>query len=168
MSAGYGGTGPTLTYHAEADFVFGTGAQELYFTLISNAFSGVGFDDLTLQIVVNNGTPDDRMFSDLGDARDFFSGHSLDLGMMPAGEQNVDVSYWLTASEAGAGFGFNYDLGFTTAPAPVPEASTWAMMVAAFAGLGFAAFRRAAPRRARLPERSVAGASRQRPPTRES
>ena len=37
MSAGYGGSGQSLTYSAEADFSFTTGApEELYLTLIDN------------------------------------------------------------------------------------------------------------------------------------
>ena len=45
------------------------------------------------------------------------------------------MSYWLTASDPGAGFGFTYNVA-------VPEPSTWAMMLLGFAGLGYAGYSR--------------------------
>jgi hypothetical protein len=43
------------------------------------------------------------------------------------------VSYLLTASAIGVGFGFDFSVG-----GPVSEPSTWAMMLLGFAGLGYA------------------------------
>src|SRR5262249_41900922 len=62
MSAGYGGTGEPLTYDASADFSFAPAAsEELYLLLVSDAFSGVGFDKLELQINAG-GTLSDYVF----------------------------------------------------------------------------------------------------------
>jgi hypothetical protein len=137
MSAGYGGKGETLTYDASADFSFTPAAsEELYLLLVSDAFSGVGFDRLELQIDAR-GTLSDFVFTSLGQADMFFTDNKLDLGALAAGSPFfVDISYFLTASEPGAGFGFAYDYA-------VPEPSTWAMMLIGFVGLGFASYRRA-------------------------
>jgi hypothetical protein len=136
MSAGYGGTGEALTYEASADFNFTPAAsEELYLILVSDAFSGVGFDRLELQIDAG-GTLSDYVFTSLSQADMFFTDNKLDLGGLVAGSPfDVDISYSLTASEPGAGFGFAYD-------SAVPEPSTWAMMLIGFAGLGLAGYRR--------------------------
>lgn len=110
-------------------------AEELYLTLLDNNFSGVGFDSLELQIDAN-GRASDYSFTSLSEAELFFMDHRLALGDWSAGAQVVDVSYWLTASEPGAGFGFDYNLA-------IPETSTWAMLLAGFAGLGLVGYRRA-------------------------
>ena len=59
----------------------------------------------------------------------------VDFGYLQPGNQTIDLTYTLTASQVGAGFGFTYT-------ANIPEPSTWAMMLTGFAGLGFAALRR--------------------------
>jgi hypothetical protein len=137
MSAAYGGSGGALTYSAEADFKFTTMApEEFYLTLLDNNHAGVGFDSLELKIDVN-GTDYLTLDTDsLNFAEGFFANNRLDLGTLGAGSQSVDISYMLTASLLGAGFGFSYDTS-------VPEPSTWAMMLLGIAGLGFAGFRRA-------------------------
>ena len=137
MSAAYGGAGESLTYSAEADFNFTTGApEEFYLTLLDNNASGNGFDKLKFQVTVDGTIEVLDTFTSLSVAESFFSGNPLDLGAWSAANQTVDISYWLTASEPGAGFGFTYNVA-------VPEASTWAMMWLGFAGLGFAGYRRA-------------------------
>ena len=132
MSAGYGGTGETLTYEATADFDFTTvRTGKIYLTLLDSVASGIGFDNLELKIDVNS-VISDHVFTSLANAEAFFADNMLDLGLWAAGPQVVDLSYWLTASEPDAGFGFSYNLA-------VPEAPTWALMLAGFAGLGLAA-----------------------------
>jgi hypothetical protein len=138
MSVGYGGTGETLTYDAEADFNFATSSSEkFYLTLFSNDSSGSGFDSLELKIVVDGNSSLTYETQSLDSAEAFFTDNSLLLGVLGEGNQTVDVSYMLTASVVGDGFGFDFGVG-----GAVPEASTWAMMLAGFAGLGFATFRR--------------------------
>ena len=74
----------------------------------------------------------------LDSAEAFFTDNSLLLGVLGAGNQTVDVSYLLTASGVGDGFGFDFRVG-----GPVPEPSTWAMMLLGFAGLAYAGYRQA-------------------------
>ena len=133
MSAGYGGTGETLTYEATADFDFTTDRTgKIYLTLLDSIAGGAGFDNLELKIDVNS-IISDHVFTSLANAEAFFADNTLDLGLWGAGPQVVDLSYWLTASNPGDGFGFSYTV-------TVPEAPTWALMLAGFAGLGLAAF----------------------------
>ena len=138
MSAAYGGTGEPLTYQSVADFNFVTSAPEqLYLNLLDNDAAGVGVDQLELRIDAS-GTLFDYVFSSLADAETFFYRDPLDLGAIGAGNQVVDISYWLTASEPRAGFGFDYELS----PHAIPEPSTWAMMMLGFVGLCFVGYRR--------------------------
>jgi hypothetical protein len=126
----------TLTYEATADFDFTTKRSgKIFLTLLDSVADGTGFDSLELKIDVNS-VISDHVFTSLANAEAFFADNTLDLGLWGAGPQAVDLSYWLTASEPGAGFGFSYNLA-------VPEAPTWAMMLAGFAGLGFIGYRRA-------------------------
>ena len=153
ISAGYGGSGESLTYSAEADFSFATTAPE-YLTLLDSNASGNGFDALKFQVTVDGTIEVLDTFTSLSVAEAFFSGHTIDLGAWSAANQTVDLSYWLTASAPGAGFGFTY--AFAGPAVATPEPSTWAMMLIGFAGLGFAAHARrgarrpAAPRPARM------------------
>ncbi len=136
MSAGYGGSGESLTYSAEADFS-PTRTWDLYLTLLNNNASGEGFDTLKFQVTVDGTIEALDTFTSLSVAEAFFSGNTLYLGAWGAATVDVEVSYWLTASEPGAGFGFTYN------NVSVPEPSSWAMMLLGFAGLGFAGYRRA-------------------------
>jgi hypothetical protein len=139
MSAGYGGTGETLTYDAEADFTFATMSPEkFYLTLFSNDSSGSGFDNLEFQITVDGNSSFTFQTQSLDSAEAFFSDNSLLLGVLGEGNQTVDLSYMLTASAIGDGFGFDFGVG-----GAVPEPSTWAMMLLGFAGLGYARYWRA-------------------------
>jgi hypothetical protein len=139
MSAGYGGEGETLTYDAEADFKFATMSPEkFYLTLFSNDLSGSGFDNLEFQITVDGNSSFTFQTQSLDSAEAFFSDNSLLLGVLGEGNQTVDVTYMLTASVVGDGFGFDFGVG-----GAVPEPSTWAMMLLGFAGLGYAGFRHA-------------------------
>jgi hypothetical protein len=138
MSAGYGGSGKSLTNQTTAAFTFAANApEELFLTLLDDNSSGLGFDKLKFQVTVDGTIEVLDTFTSLNVAEAFFSDNRLDLGLWGAGEQTVDVSYWLTASETGAGFGFAYNIAAT------PEPSTWAMMLVGFASLGYAGYRRA-------------------------
>jgi hypothetical protein len=136
MSAGYGGEGETLVYETTADFSFTTTQPDpLYLTLVNFDATGDGFDSLELIVSDNadpNAPPLDFTFSSLRSAEEFFRDNRLDLGFEDAGPQVVDISLFLTASNVGDGFGFSYTV-------TIPEAPTWAMMLAGFAGLGLAA-----------------------------
>jgi hypothetical protein len=131
MSAGYGGEGETLVYETTADFSFTTSQSEpLYLTLLNFAATGDGFDSLELKVTAD-ASPFDYTFSSLRGAEMFFLDNKIDLGFEGAGPQVVDISLFLTASHVGDGFGFSYNVA-------VPEAPTWGMMLAGFAGLGLA------------------------------
>jgi hypothetical protein len=137
MSAGYGGSGEPLTYTAEADFTFGPTAPERFFlTLLDNNFAAAGFDTLTLDVTLNGAPVVSESTNSLAEAEAFFTDHTFDLGPLGAGPQTFDFTYTLIASAVGDGFGFTYETA-------IPEASTWAMMLIGFGGLGYAAVRRA-------------------------
>ncbi len=142
MSGGYGGSGEALAHTAEADFGFTTTAPEDFsLKLLSNNHTGLGFDDLTLQIDINGKNYLTFSTQSLGFAENFFTNNTLDFGILAARDQTVDVRYSLSYDVAtlrgfGDGFGFTYSFG-------TPEPSTWAMMLLGFAGLGFAGYRRA-------------------------
>jgi hypothetical protein len=69
-------------------------------------------------------------------AESFFRDDVIDLGSSLG--PNVDLTFGYNLVAEGTG-GFGFDLGVGGA---VPEPSTWAMMLAGFAGLGFAGYRR--------------------------
>jgi hypothetical protein len=137
MSTGYGGEGETLVYETTADFNFTIAQSEpLYLTLLGSDAEGNGFDSLELTVATSaNVPPLDYVFTSLRSAEMFFDDNTIDLGSEGAGPQMVDISLLLTASAPGDGFGFSYTV-------TVPEAPTWAMMLAGFAGLGLAAVAR--------------------------
>jgi hypothetical protein len=123
----------------EADYSFLTSASsQLDLTLLDNNDSGAGFQSLYFAIYVDGSLYGNWTFTSLGAAEAFFSGNILDLGLYGAGKQSVDLIYDLTMNQSGQGFGFDY-AGDPTAAA-APEASTFAMLLIGFAGLGFAAF----------------------------
>ena len=98
MSAGYGGSGESLTYESEADFNTSIG-QRVQFTLLNyDASEASGFDGLELQINVG-GDVYDFVFDTLSGAEGFFTNNTLSLAS--GDEQFIDVSYWLTADRAG-------------------------------------------------------------------
>jgi hypothetical protein len=149
MSAAYGGTGQALQYTATAVFDFSTTASEgLALNLLSDNVVGIGFDSLELQVAVDGTSLTPEFFSSLASAETFFADDTLALGAIAAGSQSVSLTYDLTynsgtLAKAGDGFGFTYEL-VDPPVASVPEPSTWAMMLMGLAGLGYAAFRRAA------------------------
>ena len=129
MSAGYGGSGESLTCESRDFNALNTPQVDITF-LNYNIVKG-GFDALELKINVG-GDMYDFMFYTLSVAEQFFANNTVSLAR--GGEQFVDVSYWLTGSDPGSGFGFTYNLA-------VPEMSSWAMLLLGFAGLGFAGWR---------------------------
>ena len=157
MSAGYGGSSAALQYEATAVFDVTTPTSETFdLTLLSDSFSGAGFDSLNLRVVVD-GAGHTYKFSTRAGAESFFTTDTLNLGTLAAGSQSIKLEYLLdyksnTSAAPGAGFGFAYDLAtapiampFDLAAAPatggIPEPSTWAMMLVGFAGLVFAGYR---------------------------
>jgi hypothetical protein len=151
MSAGYGGEGESLTYTDSADFDFTTvAAGTLYVDLVSNVSSGVGFDSLGLDIDVN-GEQHTYGFTNLASAEAIFDGNALDLGAFAAGNQVIEFTYTLTASESDfAGFGFTYNAADLPIFPAVPETKTWVMTLLGFGSLAYAAFRRGREKSATL------------------
>jgi hypothetical protein len=146
MSAGYGGSGESLTYTAEADFAFVNSEPWLYsIVLDDNNHAGVGFDNLEFQVDVNGINTFTFDTDSLSYAETFFKDRLVDFGHLQPGNQTIDLIYTFTASQVGAGFGFTYN-------ANIPEPATWAMMLTGFAGLGYAGYRRAVRGRAALAE----------------
>ena len=95
-----------------------------------------GFSSLRLVVSESDGTVGDYDFDTLGKAESFFKNHILDLGAVSTGSQVVDLSYYLDASGGAQGFGFNFSLDPPGPGHTVPEASTWAMALIGFAGVG--------------------------------
>jgi hypothetical protein len=161
MDAAYGGAGQALQYEATALFDFTTnGTETLYLGWLSDTFSGIGFDSFKLVVGVDE-TSHTYTYSSLSSAEAVFGKGSLDLGSFVSGSQSVSLDYLLTydsgtKATAGAGFGFAYDLAAYPSLSPVvkasalpiapsslavPETSTWVMMLAGVAGLGWAGSR---------------------------
>ncbi|MGA9850534.1 MAG: PEP-CTERM sorting domain-containing protein, partial [Roseiarcus sp.] len=83
-------------------------------------------------IVANGVTSLDQTFTDPSIADSFFQDHVIDLGSFSGPAVDLTIGY-------NGGFGaFDFAVG-----GAVPEASTWAMMLLGFMGLGFAGWRRA-------------------------
>jgi hypothetical protein len=156
MSAGYGGSSAAVEYEATAVFDFTTLTSEtLDLTLLSDSFSGAGFDSLELKVIVD-GTAQVYRRSRLAGAERLFTSDALDLGTLAARSQTIKLEYFLdynsgTSAGVGDGFGFAYDLAIApvaatfASAAPVaggiPEPSTWAMMLIGFTGLAIAGYR---------------------------
>ncbi len=154
MSAGYGGTGESLTYTSDAHFLFTTSdSEELFFNLLDYDVAGDGFDKLDLDVKVN-GADHPFSFTLLSAAEAFFGGDPLDFGAIGAGNQDIEISFALAASKIGDGFGFAYD--FSPSKTDLPEPSTWAMMLVGFAGLASAAWSRRTARPAKVSSRKQA------------
>jgi hypothetical protein len=126
MSAGYGGSSQALQYEATAIFDFTTTANEtLGLNLLTDNFSGAGFDSLEFKVIVD-GKAHVYKRSRLAGAESFFAADTLDLGTLAAGRQTIKLEYFLdynsgTSAKLGAGFGFTYDLA--TAPVAATPAT---------------------------------------------
>ena len=138
-------------YEATATFDFKPSTTEtLYFNLLSDQVSGIGFDSLGLEVVINGTTIDiQKSFPSLGDAETFL-GADPSLGTFTNGiPVSIEIEFLFDyTSGASGGFAFTYDLAkgrlapaLAFASPAVPEPSTWAMMLIGFAGLAFAGYR---------------------------
>ena len=143
MSAGTAGGATSLQYSDTAVIDFSAKSLEpVSLDLLGYNVLAVGFTTQEFTVSGSNGFSETKTFTALGDAEKFFTSDILKLGSFNAGSQFVDISYYLTASGAAQGFGFNFNID----PPPggtAPELSTWAMMLLGFAGLGLVASRRA-------------------------
>jgi hypothetical protein len=166
MSAGYGGNGQALQYETTAAFDLAT-SEPLDLQLLSYNSSGIGFNNLQLQVVTTGVTRTYTFPSLTGSngAETFFTANSINLGTIDAKTQ-VSLIFELTYNAGTTanpidGFGFTYQ--FVDPPAPavrsltsdpvngvVPEPSTWAMMLVGSVGLGFAAYRTRKAQRPRI------------------
>jgi PEP-CTERM motif len=139
MGAGYGGAGPSLTYHQSATFTFNNALGGPFaIDLLSNNSLGNGFDSALFQIFDNGNLFQSQSFNDLASAQAFFSNNFI-LFQFGAGLNDIQLSFNETMS-GGEGFSFNY--AAAGGVSAVPEPSTWAMMLIGFAGIGFMAYRR--------------------------
>ena len=118
---------------------------------------GAGFSSMTLTVQGSNVNSFSETFTTLAGAENFFNSDAssdLNLGSFATGPGSITISYslnYLNAAGSARGFGFNFNVD--PPGGTVPEPSTWAMMLLGFAGLGYAAFRRARTTgRALIPE----------------
>jgi hypothetical protein len=129
--------GASHTYSASSTFDFGYGG-DLLLGLIGgqeDGFAGgLGFQSLEFTIVANGVEILDTTFRSLSIAESFFKDSVFDLGSDFG--PNIDLTFGYTLVADGSG-GFGFDLAIGGA---VPEPSTWAMMLAGFAGLGYAGY----------------------------
>jgi hypothetical protein len=132
------GRGESYTYRATSTFDFAYGG-DLELGLIDNQENGfaggAGFQSMEFSIEANGVEILDTTFRSLAIAESFFRDDVLDLGSDFGPNFDLTFGYTLVADGAG-GFGFDFAIG-----GAVPETSTWAMMLAGFAGLGFAGYR---------------------------
>jgi hypothetical protein len=139
------GGGESETYSASSTFDFGY-PGDLQLGLIDDQQSGfangLGFQSMEFTIQADGVDVLDVTFGSLAIAESFFRDDVIDLGSNLGPDIDLTFGYTLIADGSG-GFGFDLAIG-----GAVPEPSTWAMMLAGFAGLGFAGYRRAREPRA--------------------
>jgi hypothetical protein len=140
------GGGESHTYSATSTFDFGYGG-DLMLGLIDDQLTGfaggLGFQSMEFTVTANGVKLLDSTFRSLAVAESFFRDRVIDLGSDFGGPGiDLTIAYNLVADGSG-GFGFDFAVG-----GAVPEPSTWAMMLIAFAGLGYAGYRRAREPRA--------------------
>ena len=135
------GGGESNTYSATSTFDFGYGG-DLELGLIDNQENGfdggAGFQSMEFTIEANGVEILDTTFRSLSIAESFFHDDVIDLGADLGPNFDLTFGYTLVADGPG-GFGFDFAFG-----GAVPESSTWAMMLAGFAGLGFMGWRKRA------------------------
>jgi PEP-CTERM motif len=133
--------GGSNTYSATSTFDFAYGG-DLELGLIDNQENGfaggAGFQSMEFTIEANGVEILDTTFRSLAIAKSFFRDDVIDLGSSSGSNFDLTFGYTLVADGPG-GFGFDLAIG-----GAVPEPSTWAMMLAGFAGLGFMGARRKA------------------------
>jgi hypothetical protein len=137
------GGGESETYSASSTFDFGYGG-DLQLGLIDGQLtgfsSGAGFQSMEFTIEADGVEILDTTFRSLAVAESFFHDDVIDLGSDFGPNIDLTFGYTLVADGSG-GFGFDLAVGGLGA---APEPSTWAMMLAGFAGLGFMGRRRRA------------------------
>ena len=130
--------GESRIYSATSTFDFGYRGDVLL-GLIDNQqtgfVDGLGFQSMEFTVDENGAQILDAKFASLPLAESFFDNKVLDLGSF-SGAADLTFGYNIVANGTG-GFGFDFAVG-----GAVPEASTWAMMLLGFAGLGFGIARR--------------------------
>ncbi len=130
--------GGTNQYSVSSTFDFGYGG-DLMLGLIDDQVSGFadgqGFQSMEFTTMADGAEILDRTFTSLAVAESFFHDDIIDLGSDFGPNIDLTFGYTLVADGSG-GFGFDFAIG-----GPVPEPTTWAMMLAGFAGLGFAGYR---------------------------
>jgi hypothetical protein len=135
------GSGESETYSASSTFDFGY-PGDLQLGLIDDQVSGfangLGFQSMEFTIQADGVEVLDVTFGSLAIAESFFRDDVIDLGADFGPNFDLTFGYTLVADGPG-GFGFDFALG-----GAVPEPSTWAMMLAGFAGIGFMGWRRRA------------------------
>ncbi len=135
------GGGESNTYSASSTFDFGY-RGDLKLGLIDSQLTGfsagAGFQSMEFTITADGVQILDTTFRSLAVAESFFHDDVIDLGSNFGPTIDLTFGYTLVADGPG-GFGFDLAIG-----GAVPEPSTWAMMLAGFAGLGFMGWRRKA------------------------
>jgi hypothetical protein len=132
------GGGESDSYSASSTFDFGYGGHlqlGLIGDLKSGFANGLGFQSMEFAIMADGVEVLDVTFGSLAIAESFFRDDVIDLGSDFGPSIDLTFGYTLVADGSG-GFGFDFAIG-----GAVPEASTWAMMLVGFAGLGFAGYR---------------------------
>jgi hypothetical protein len=106
--------------------------------------SGLGTNTLT--IVIGGVTYTDTLTETANPFGQVVLKGELVGGTLGANVTELDISY---TQSGGAGAGISASATYSVTTSTVPEPSTWAMMMVGFAGLGYAAFRRASKGQAR-------------------
>ena len=137
LGANLSGDGsPADTYSASSTFDFAYRGDLILGLIAPLDGAPTDFQKIDFTVTVDGTEALTRSFTSLATADAFFADDVLNLGPV-TGVADVMFSYDLVAGGSG---GYGMDLAFGGA---VPEPSTWAMMLMGFAGLGYAALRRA-------------------------
>ena len=128
------GGGESHTYSASSNLDFGY-RGDLMLGLIAGQQTGFtggsGFESMEFTIFADGVEILDSTFRSLAVAESFFHDDVIDLGSNLGSVIDLTIGYNLVADGPG-GFGFDFAVG-----GAVPEASSWALMLIGFAGLGF-------------------------------
>jgi hypothetical protein len=134
MGAVYGGSGAPLIYQQSAEFTYDFLSYGFVIGFGGTQSLGKGFDSAQFQITLN-GISDSVSFNDLVSAQLFFAPGFQKFSVKQPGPVDVQLTLTETLS-AGEGFSFAYNFNAT----PLP--TSWAMLLAGLACLGFVAYHR--------------------------
>jgi hypothetical protein len=122
-------------------------ASHLLLTFSAPVVESLGFERLDLSISYLGSEVFSRTFTSVSDALLFFGNRTLDLGLLPLGDEPLSLSLdsYLLTPNGGFGYSFAASYGPGLPVAAVPEASSWLMLATGLALVAGMARRRRRP-----------------------